>query len=217
MHASSPPMEAELVAFGADGALPPIDQVDSFHLTAQNLAGNKLDYYLDTALGLEGTLSEGAVGDLTATVTLTNTAPQGATQPSYVFGPGPTEVPLPAGVLRSVVTLYLPFGTSLVEAAGDATVDPATSGTEDGRPFVSFVVDVPAGATRSVALRLQTAPKPSAGYSFVVIPSPRIRPTVVEVAVATDAGDLAGAVEMNTAWVFVAGSQPFRATAPAFR
>ena len=49
MHTAPPRgTQDELVAFGADGALPPVDQIDSFHLTVQNLAGNKLDYYLDT-------------------------------------------------------------------------------------------------------------------------------------------------------------------------
>ncbi|MFL6206858.1 MAG: DUF4012 domain-containing protein [Acidimicrobiales bacterium] len=217
MHASSPAMESELVAFGADGALPPVDQADSFQLTAQNLAGNKLDYYLDTSLGLAGSMADGAVGDLTATVALANRAPAGATQPPYVFGPGPTAVPLPPGVLRSVVTLYVPFGTTLVKASGDATVEPATSGTEAGRPYVSFVVDVPAEASRTVALELRTPPKPTAGYAFLVLPSPRVRPTGLDVAVATDAGDLDGSVELDRPWVFAAGRAPAPSTAPAFR
>jgi hypothetical protein len=217
MHASSPTMEAELESFGADGALPPLDLTDSFQLTAQNLAGNKLDYYLDTSLGLAGSMEDGAIGDLTATVTLANGASAGATQPPYVFGPGPTAVRLGPGVLRSVVTLYVPFGTTLVEPSGDATVDPVSSGTEAGRPYVSFVVDVPAGGTRTVALVLRTPPKPTAGYSFVVLPSPRVRPTALDVQVATDAGDLTGAVELDRPWVFVADRAPLPATAPAFR
>jgi len=217
MHASSPVVTADLIAFGADGALPPVDQVDSFHLTAQNLAGNKLDYYLDTALTIEGSMSEGAVGDLTATVALTNAAPAGVTQPSYVFGPGPTDVTLPAGVLRSVVTLYLPFGTSFVESSGAPTVEAPVSGTEAGRPYVSFVVDVPAGDERTVALSLHTAPRPVEGYSFLAVPSPRVRPTTLRVDLATPAGDLEGTVEVDQTWAFVVGQPPFQSTAPAFR
>ena len=162
-------------------------------------------------------MPERAVGDLTTTVTLTNGAPQGATRPAYIFGPGPTAVPLPAGVVRSLVTLYVPFGTSLVETSGGPPVEPATSGTEGGRPYVSFIVDVPAGQSRSVVLSLRTAPSPGAAHALVVVPSPRIRPTTLELAVATDAGDMSGSVELDATWVFVAGRTADRAAAPAFR
>jgi hypothetical protein len=217
MHARSHDMTSQVAAFAADGALPPIDQADSFHLTAQNLAGNKLDYYLDTSLDLSGSIEAGKVGDLRATVVLSNTAPVGATSPAYVFGPGPTSVSLPAGVLRSVVTLYLPFGTSVDGSSGGPLVEPVVSGTEAGRPFVSFTVDVPAGAERQVDISLTTAPRPTSGYSFLVIPSPRVRPTTLGVDVSTDAGTVRGAVELQAPWVFEAGRTPYIAKAPAFR
>ncbi len=217
VHARAREAAVDHEAFGAGGELPPVDQVDSFHLTAQNLAGNKLDYYLDTSLELTGTLAAGGIGELQAEVVLHNDAPADATQPAYVYGPGPTAVPLPAGVLRSLVTLYLPFGTSLEGSTGDAVVGPVTSGTEAGRPFASFTVDVPAGATRRVALALRTAPKPTADHAFVVVPSPRVRPTLVAVQVGTDAGDIAGSVELVSTWAFVAGRAPAEVVPPAFR
>jgi hypothetical protein len=217
VHAGSHDAAVDLEAFGAGGTLPPIDQTDSFHLTAQNLAGNKLDYYLDTALRLTGSLEAGGVGELQAEIVLHNDAPAGATQPAYVYGPGPTAVPLPAGVLRSVVTLYLPFGTSLESSTGDELVGSVTTGTEAGRPFGSFTVDLPAGATRTVVLSLRTPPKPSADHLFLIVPSPFVRPTSVDVRVGTDAGDLVGAVELGSTWAFAAGRAPAEVVPPAFR
>jgi hypothetical protein len=210
-------IQSRLVAFGADGALPSTDEADSVALTVQNLAGNKLDYYLDTALTLTGSLSPTTAGELEAEVVLRNAAPAGATDPTYIFGPGPTANPLPAGVVRSLVTLYLPVGSGLEDVSGATLVEPAVSGTEAGRPFASFTVDVPAGETRSVVLRLVTAPQRAGGPELVAIPTPRVRPTTLSVDIATSAGVLRGDVELNRRWAFAPGSDPTPVLAPAFR
>ena len=44
-------------------------------------------------------------------------APVGVTEPRYIFGPL-TQAHPPAGVLRSLVTWYLPLGASLEAADG---------------------------------------------------------------------------------------------------
>ena len=217
MHSATAAVEAAITAFGADGAYPPIDEVDTVALTAQNLAGNKLDYYLDTDLQLTGERPQDQLGTMTARITLTNTAPAGVTEPRYIFGPGVSPTSVPAGVLRSVVTLYLPFGSSLEGAAGDATVEPASSGTEGGRPYASFIVDVPASEVRTVELTLQLAPRTARGYELRLVPAPRVRPTTVTLDIATEAGALAGRVELNREWVVVPGRAPVASRPPAYR
>ena len=67
-------------------------------------------------------------------------------QPTYVFGPGPRRYRCRPACSDRWSRLYVPFGTSFVESTGDPTVDPPVSGTEAGRPYVSFVVDVPGRA-----------------------------------------------------------------------
>lgn len=208
-------------AFGADGAYPSVEEADgatdAFALTAQNLAGNKLDYYLDTDLRLSGDRTAGQLGELQAAITLTNTAPAGVTLPTYIFGPGPGEAQLPAGTLRSLVTLYLPLGTSVEGVEGDATVEPVSTGTEAGRPYASFIVDLPAGTARTVELSLRLAPRPPGDYEVVLIPSPRVRPTRVEVDLATEAGVVQGSVELDRQWVLAPAAEPRAAVAPIFR
>ena len=105
--------EARIRAFGADGALPALDGPDAIHLTVQNVSGNKLDYFVDTELGLSGELRAGQPGQLRAEVRVRNTAPPGVKDPKYVFGPFNDDQE--AGLYRGVVTLYLPAG-------GDARV-----------------------------------------------------------------------------------------------
>jgi len=217
MHATGTRAQNELVSFGADGAYPADEEADAMALTVQNLSGNKLDYYLDTELRLTGSLAAGDVGAIEAEVVLTNTAPVDARRPVYIFGPGPTDTPLRAGVARSLVTLYLPLGSSLEGVSGAALVQPAVSGTEAGRPFVSFTVDVGAGDAQSVTLQLRTAPSPAGEEALTVVPSPRVRPTTLRVDIATAGGTLRGDVELDRQWAFAPGADPVQVKAPAFR
>lgn len=217
MHTTRVKGREEVRSFGAAGALPPLDAGDSLTMTVQNLSGTKLDYYLDTDLMISGERLGGAVGTVSATVTLTNSAPRDDLEPAYVFGPGPTEFDLPAGVARSLTTLYLPLGTSLSGTSGDILVEPPASGTEAGRPYVAFTVDVPASEARTVVLELQLAPISAAPYVLDVVPSPRVRPTTVRMDIATDAGPVRGEVVLDRRWRFRSDAEPRPVVAPAFR
>jgi hypothetical protein len=220
MHATAPKVQADLAAFGADGAYPELEDGDLFALTAQNLAGHKLDYFLDTDLRLSGRRPADAAGQIEAEITLTNTAPAGVTEPPYIFGPappGPNVDTVPAGVMRSLVTLYLPLDTTLESVSGDTTVEPVSDGTEDGRPYVSFIVDVPAAEARTVRLKLELAPRPQGPYEVIVVPSPRVRPTSLAVDLRAGAGRVRGTVDLDRTWRFRTGSAPVAVVAPAFR
>lgn len=217
MHATASGAQSPVTSFGADGAYPPVDASESMALTVQNLAGNKLDYYLDTSLRLTGQRVAGEVGEIKAQVTLTNTAPPGARDPRYIFGPFDPGSPLAAGVERSIATLYLPLGTSVDAVSGDQTVGAVSSGAEAGRPYAAFIVDVPAGEARSVTLTLRLAPRPVGQYVLDLIPSPRVRPTIVRVQITTERGVAQGSVELDRHWRFIPGRDPERVPAPAFR
>lgn len=217
VHMASPRAQSAIVAFGAEGALPPVDQSESLALTVQNLSGTKLDYYVDTRLEVAGDRPAGEFGTVQATMTLSNTAPPTGVGSSYVFGPGPTETPLPAGVERALVTLYLPLGTTVEDVTGDVTVEPVASGVEAGRPFASFIIDLPAGETRSVGLALRLAPRDPGPYVLQVVPAPLVRPTSVRVDITTEAGVVAGEVRLDRRWAFVSGAEPVPVPAPVFR
>lgn len=217
MHATSQRTQADLAALGADGAYPTLDGPDAMALTVQNLSGTKLDYYLDSALELTGDRPAGELGSLTSTITLTNTAPADATTPRYIFGPLDAASPIAAGVARSLVTLYLPLGTSVEAVSGDATLEPVSTGVEAGRPYASFIVDVPAASARTVTLGLRLAPRPEGAYSLLLLPSPRVRPTSAVVDVDTEDGHLRGTVLLDRTWSFGPVADPAQVPAPVYR
>lgn len=217
VHSTDATVQRHLSSFGADGALPDPEGPDAFTLTAQNLSGNKLDWFLDTSLTLRGTRPADDIGELEATVQLTNTAPPGVTEPQYIYGPGPGPVVQPAGTLRSLVTLYVPFGTTLEATGGDALVEPAGSGTEGGRPFVTFTVDVPAGEARSVVLTLRLPPQGDDPYEVLVTPVPRVRPTTVDIDIEADDGTVSGTVSLDRRWRLRPGREPQIEMAPIYR
>ena len=214
MHTVAAGAQRQLGFLGGDGALPAVDGPDAVHLTVQNVSGNKLDYYVDTALELRGTRPEGQIGRVQATITVTNTAPPGVTEPRYVFGPfNDAQV---AGLYRGSVSLYLPAGSSLRGVAGDGLPDPPVLQSEGGRPVVGFRIDVPAGATRQVVLDLELPPRPPGPYELLAVPSPRVRPTALVVDL-DEGRTAAGSVPLVHAWWFRTGSDPEPAAPPSGR
>ncbi len=209
VHSTSVETQRRFDYFGATGALPPTDLLDNVHLTVQNVSGNKLDYYLDTSLSITGERMAGEIGTLRAEIELTNTAPPGATEPSYVFGP--FDERQVAGQYRGLVTLYLPAGTTLVGTSGDPPTNPPIAQTEAGRPLVSYTIAVPAGETRRVVLDLALAPlSQDAAYGLLAVPSPRVRPTAIEVDIANDAGRVRGSASLRTPLWFLPDRAPAR-------
>lgn len=182
VYLHDPDAQAAAASFGATGEIPPADELDHLLLTVQNFSKNKLDYYLDTSLAVTGARPAGQPGSLSATVTITNTAPVDGTA-DYVFGPNaPGEV---AGLYRGLVSLYVPTGTTVVGSAGESLSPPVLT-TEAGRSVVGFDVEVPAGETRTVTVELALAPRPPGAYQLTLVPVPRVRPTVVSVVIDVD-------------------------------
>jgi len=214
MHSVASGPQHQLAFFGADGALPALDGPDAVALTVQNVSGNKLDYYVDTALQLTGTREPGAVGEVQATVTVTNTAPAGVSQPQYVFGPFNEDQE--AGLYRGSVSLYLPAGASLVGASGDRPPDPPVVQSEGGRPVVGFRLDVPAGESRQVVLDLKLAPRAPGDYELLLVPSPRVRPTQVTVELTGGQG-VTGTVPLDRPWRLREGARPAALAPPSGR
>jgi hypothetical protein len=117
-------------------------------------------------------------------------------------------------VLRSLVTLYLPVGASLDAADGDATVEAVTSGTEGGRPYITYTADVGAGETHTIRLTLQLAPRPEGPYELHLEPSPRLRPTSVAVDIDVGRMTTKGEIVLDRGWVLRQGKKPVPVLAP---
>jgi hypothetical protein len=211
-HAVDPATQRFSQLLGADGSLPPLEGADAVHLTVQNVSGNKLDYFVDTRLGLSGDVTPGRPGGVRAEVEVHNDAPVGVTTPKYVFGPFNRDQV--AGVYRGVVSLYLPRGATLLRASGDPPRDPPIEVSEDGRPVVSWTVDLPAGATSHVVLDLRWAPRQTTPYELLVVPSARVRPTILRTDLTTGRGRLVGQLTLDRTWRLVAGKPPKAVVGP---
>lgn len=168
--------EAIIRGLAFDGALPPPTSAFT-QLTVQNFAANKLDYYLQSSLTVTGRRLS-ALGDhLTARIDLANTAPAGQTSPVEVFGP--YDPGGKAGEYQGLVTLYLPAHSRLLgsQTASGVTTRPV-QGTQNGVTAITFTVTVPAGTGTHVVLDLYVPPTPPGVSQFVIVPTPRVIPTV---------------------------------------
>lgn len=206
VHTKAAGTQARLESLGAAGQLPALRGPDAFSLTVQNVSANKLDYFLDTAVELSGDRSPGVINTLTAKVVIRNSATPGATSPKYVYGP--FDAAQEPGLYRGVVSFYVPEGTNLVGVSGDPTRYPAIADTEDGRPVVSYTIDLPAGERHELDIELELAPRKAKPYEVVLVPQPRVRPTVWRLALVTGDGRLTGTTELERATVVPVGAKP---------
>lgn len=214
-HSTHEDPERRAAAFGADGSLPPLAGDDAVHLTVQNVSGNKLDFFVDTELGLSGDLPAGSPGTVQAEVVVHNDAPVGVKDPLYIFGPFNSDQEV--GVYRGVVSLYLPRGATLLSVGGDPPRDPPIVASEGGRPIVSYTVDLPSGATSHVVLQLRLAPRADRPYRLIAVPSPRVRPTVLKTDLDTGAGRIVDSVTLDRTWVLQPGREPESVVIPSSR
>ena len=186
VHSTNPESERAVARLGAAGSLPG-PGTDFAQLTVQNFSGNKLDYYLDTKLTITGERRPGRQGRVRALVEVVNTAPADG-RPPYIFGPFSSD--LRQGQYRGLATLYLPSGASLASRATGVVEGRPTVAAEGGRTAVSFTVDVPAGGRQAVTLDLRLPPVPATASGWVLVPTPRVRPTVVAIDLRTPDGPI---------------------------
>jgi hypothetical protein len=134
---------------GGDAGVAPVDDSDSFGAIDQNGNGSKIDYYLHRTVRYDAHI-DGRTGrvDARMTLTLRNDSPRHGV-PSYVIGNPFRER---NGTNRTILSLYSPL--SLRGATLDGKNFSLSAERELGRNVWSEIVDIPAGATRTVVLDL---------------------------------------------------------------
>lgn len=143
--------------------------------TVNNMAGSKLDYYLDRTTTYTRT---SCTGPATATLTLTNGAPPHglpyyvrirADDPSYPVQPGDNLV---------AVTYYATPGARIESLVLDGKSLPVVTGTENGLVVVSATVELPVGRARTVTVTLA---EPATHGPVQVLDTPLVRAQTVKV------------------------------------
>lgn len=167
------------------GPLPPDDSEQrGFGVYLNDGTGSKMDYYADAATTLAWdacTASAGGAvtGDVTLSVTLTNTAPADAATslPAYITGGGSFGVA--PGIAKTVGYLYLPAGAEL-RAATMSDESGFGGGFDQGRQVMSFSAELAPGAsvTASLTVRL-SEPGPGSAVAWLTPTVHADVPTVV--------------------------------------
>jgi hypothetical protein len=128
-----------------------------------NLAGNKLDYYLKSQIEYAADKCSGETRASTVTVKLTNAVPD-KPLPEYVVGVGglAPEVPIevPKGTNITSVRLFATKGAQLSAAILNGERVPAIVSTERGHPVFEVQVIIPPGQSADISYQLSepTAP-----------------------------------------------------------
>lgn len=158
---------------------------DSLIVTTQNAAANKADFFQKRVIKYEATVARrgnGLAVDARATVRLMNGAPSSG-QPRYVIGPNETD--LQPGQNRVFATVYSPFDVTRATLDGEPIrLDFAP---ELGLNAYSLFLDIPAGGTRTIDLRLKGRLPNVIRYTLDVFQQPMVTPDSLEIAV-TGAG-----------------------------
>jgi hypothetical protein len=96
--------------------------------------------------------------------------------------------------------VYLPAGAALRDQRG--APERATVTEEGGHTVVSFGVDLQAGQATHVVLDVTLPPQPPLLQGWVLIPVPRVRPTIVSLDLSTAGGAIRFAGPVDRPRVF---------------
>jgi len=130
-----------------------------------NLAGNKVDYYLREQVTYQAEGCAGATRNSTVTVKLTSTVPD-VPLPEYVAGSlglsRNVPITLPSGSMLTSVRLVATKGAALVGAFSNGQQIPVFTGTDRGHPTFEIQVAIPPRQSGELVFRLSEPTAPGA-------------------------------------------------------
>jgi hypothetical protein len=175
---SHPAEQRQLAGTALEGVLPPADAPGrpSVGVFLDDSTGGKLDYYLRQDVSVVGAGCSSTRAEFDVRIKLTSTAPKTAL-PDYVTGGGFFGVPI--GTMRTQIFVYAPPGGAVVHATTDGVDAKLGTGTERGRVVGIVTIDLLAGATKTVTVRLSTAALPAADLTRVLQATVRLTPLAV--------------------------------------
>jgi hypothetical protein len=185
VYSADPAEERDLAATPLAGTLPDGAGPYAF-VVVNNLAGSKMDYYLERAVSYTAGQCAGGQRPSRITVRLSNVAPPAGRLPGYVSRRGDTSAgtvdqSAAAGSVVDLVSVYGPRAAGVVRSAVDGHRLAVTSYLVDGRPVWGFPLVVPPGQSRTVVLDLV---EPTSGAAPVVPVQPLVRPQAVLASIA---------------------------------
>ena len=143
----------------------PEDSAPYAEVVVNNLAGNKMDYYLRREIEYAADKCEGEVRNSTITVRLSNTASDKSLPD--VIGGSPSLLPwwpirVPPGSMVTSVRLVATQGAKLLGVTASGEAVPAIVHTERGHPTFEVQVAIPPGESGDLVFRLSEPTVPGA-------------------------------------------------------
>jgi Protein of unknown function (DUF4012) len=165
---SSSPSEQQVLEETALAHLVPEDPAPYAAVVINNVAGNKIDYYLTRHIEYSAGACDGATRKSVVTVRLTNNVPADGL-PDYVVGNSGLGVPfhVPSGTNVAWVSLLATTKAELTGATVDGEQVPIYIGAERGHPI--FQAQVPIERGRTVELKYELTEPTSPGAPRVPI------------------------------------------------
>ncbi|OBA90316.1 hypothetical protein A5642_12945 [Mycolicibacterium mucogenicum] len=124
----------------------PDDTAPYAELVVNNLAGNKMDYYLKREITYTADQCGGPTRNTTVTLKLTNAAPD-TELPDYVAGVGGlspnVKLTMPKGSMLTSIKLIATKGSKLETAFANGQLAPVFAGVERGHPVFELQVVIP--------------------------------------------------------------------------
>lgn len=142
----------------------PDDVAPYAQVVINNLAGNKMDYYLKREIEYAADDCDGAMRNSTITVRLSNTAPPDNALPDNVAGLVGLQpnVPIkaPRGTMVSSVRVLATKGARLLSVTSDDKRTVAVPNVENGRPSFEVQVAIPPSQSGELTFRLSEPTSP---------------------------------------------------------
>ncbi|ANE83276.1 hypothetical protein A7U43_25610 [Mycobacterium adipatum] len=154
---SSVPAEQEMLEQTPLAHIVPDDSAPYAEVVINNLAGNKMDYYLEREIEYVADGCDGETRNSTVTVRLKNAVPDGPL-PEYVTSAGGLNpdipVELPNGSMVTSVRLLATAGAKLESALSNGEKVAVVAGTERNHPTFEIQVAIPPGQSGDLTFRL---------------------------------------------------------------
>lgn len=162
---SAVPAEQEMLEQTPLAHIIPDDSAPYAEVVINNLAGNKMDYYLERDIEYVADGCEGDTRMSTVTVRLKNAVPD-APLPDYVTSAGGLNpdipVSLPSGSMVTSVRLIGTAGAKLESALSNGEKVAVVVGTERNHPTFEIQVAIPPGQSGELTFRLSEPTTPGA-------------------------------------------------------
>jgi hypothetical protein len=149
LNATDPDTESDLRIAGITGAIAPAPDEDLFALAINNLAANRVDYYVERTIEYDVTLMSDGSGRATASVTLDNHSPSDPSTPALasLLLPHAGPADLEPGEAYERITITGGRGSRLLESSVDGADSPMTAHAVGGlRTFTRVLRISPQGS-----------------------------------------------------------------------